>query len=316
MMTKKCLVLNNREPIPEDHLNDVTDLETVWYQKVGAAFSLDEAIAENPETQIIITTYMDLKAVHLQKLPALEAVITTTISTHFVDSGYCREHGIQIFNTENYTGASVAEHAVALMMSGMRKIPAIDYEVRHGNADCFDFPGVELAGKTAGIIGFGNIGAYVAQLLSGFNLTLQFYNRSPKTSAIAKAVDLDTLIATSDMIFMTLPLNHDSHHMINADALKRMKNSALLINISPDDVMDLPAVRDAVLQGEIGGIALDLLNVQLFLETPNSVLTSRRAWYTHECFARRIGMWKNTLVAYLNGQALKNQNTVDFVPIS
>ncbi len=313
---KKCLVINDREPIPEDHLNDVTELDTVWYQKTGEAFSLDEAIAQNLDTQIIVTTYMDLSAARLQQLPKLELVITTTISTHFVDSGYCREHGIQIVNTANYTGASVAEHAVALMMAGMRKIPAIDQQVRQGNTDCFDFPGTELSSKTTGIIGFGNIGAYTAQLLSGFNMQLQFYNRSPKTSPIAQAVDVDTLVETSDVVFLSLPLNNESRHIINAERLQRMKNTALLVNTSPDDVMDLAAVKAAVLNGDIGGIALDLLNANFFLECPNTILTPRRAWFTNECFTRRIGMWKDTLKGYLSGTQLDNQNAEDFVPIS
>lgn len=313
---KKCLILNNREPIPEDHLDDLkNDLVVVWYQKTDPDFSLTEAVAANPDTAIIITTYMDLTADYLRQMPQLEAIIATTISTHFIDSGYCREHGIQIFNTENYTGSSVAEHAVALMMAGMRKIPAIDAEIRQGNTNCFDLPGTELAGKTAGIVGFGNIGRYVAQLLSGFSMNLQYYNRSPRDTQLAEQVGLDTLLASSDVIIMTTPLNNDSHHMINTDALKRMKSSALLVNISPDDVMDMAAVRDALYSGDIGGVALDLLVVDFFLETPNTVLTSRRAWYTHECFNRRINQWKSTLQAHLAGKQQQSLDTLDFVPI-
>ncbi len=313
---KKCLVLNNREPIPEDHLNDLSgQLEIVWYQKTDPVFSLDKAVAEHPDTRLIITTYMDLTADYLRRMPQLEAIIATTISTHFIDSGYCREQGIQILNTENYTGSSVAEHAVALMMAGMRKIPSIDHEVRCGNTDCFDFPGAELAGKTAGIIGFGNIGSYIAQLLSGFNLRLQYYNRSLCESQIAEQVELNSLLQTSDMVFLATPLNNDSHHMINASALKRMKPTALLVNISPDEVMDMAAVRDALHAGDIGGAALDLLVVDFFLETPNTVLTSRRAWYTNECFNRRIQQWKRTLQNYLLGQRQESLVGLDFVPI-
>lgn len=313
---KKCLILNNREPIPEDHLSDLGDeLEVVWYQKTDPAFSLAEAVSANPDTAIVITTYMDLTADYLQKLSQLEAIIATTISTHFIDSGYCRKHGIQIFNTENYTGSSVAEHAVALMMAGMRKISAIDAEIRQGTTNCFDLPGTELAGKTAGIIGFGNIGRYVAQLLSGFNMNLQYYNRSPRDSQLAEQVGLDTLLTSSDVIIMTTPLNNDSHQMINADTLKLMKSDVLLVNISPDDVMDMAAVRDALHRGDIGGVALDLLVVDFFLETPNTVLTSRRAWYTRECFNRRINQWKATLQAYLDGKQQQSLNTLDFVPI-
>jgi len=301
-MKKKCLILNNREPIPENHLEDLeATLEVAWYQKTGDNFSLQD---------------MDLTAAYLQQMPNLEAIITTTISTHFIDSGYCRSHGIQIFNTENYTGSSVAEHAVSLMMAGMRKIPTIDHQVRQGNTDCFDYAGTELTGKTVGIIGFGNIGSYVAQLLSGFNMQLQYYNRSPRQTDLAKSVSLDTLIATSDVIFLTTPLNNDSHHMIDADALKRMKSQALLVNISPDDVMSMPDVRKALHQEEIGGVALDLLVVTEFLETPNTILTCRRAWYTNECFARRINQWKGILKNYLSGQQQKTLTDRDFVPIN
>lgn len=316
-MKKKCLILNDREPIPESHLEDLEDiLEVAWYQKIGDDFSLQEAVEAHADCHIIITTYMNLTANYLQQIPQLEAIIATTISTHFIDSGYCREHSIQIFNTENYTGSSVAEHAVALMMAGMRKIPAIDFQVRQGNTDCFDYPGTELAGKTAGIIGFGNIGRYVAQLLSGFNMQLQYYNRSSRETSLAKGVALDVLLSTSDVIFLTTPLNHDSHHMIDADALKRMRDNALLVNISPDDVMNMPDVRTALHQGEIGGVALDLLVVTEFLETPNTVLTSRRAWYTNECFARRIDQWKGVLHNYLLGKQRKTLTDQDFVPIN
>ncbi len=316
VMKKKCLVLNDREPIPENHLDDLSaQLTVAWYQKTAPDFSLAEAVAANPDTRIIITTYMDLTAEYLQQMPQLEAIIATTISTHFIDSGYCRAQGIQIFNTENYTGSSVAEHAVALMMAGMRRIPAIQQQVYSGNTDCFDLPGTELAGKTVGIIGFGNIGSYVAQLLSGFNLRLQYYNRSARKSEYATPVALPELLDTSDIVILTTPLNNDSHHIIDATALKRMKNSALLVNISPDDVMDMSAVRDALNVGEIGGIALDLLVVDFFLETPNTVLTSRRAWYTRECFTRRIEQWKATLSAYLQGQQQKSLSELDFVPI-
>nr|VFK43569.1 MAG: glycerate dehydrogenase/C-terminal binding protein [Candidatus Kentron sp. TC]VFK45079.1 MAG: glycerate dehydrogenase/C-terminal binding protein [Candidatus Kentron sp. TC]VFK58251.1 MAG: glycerate dehydrogenase/C-terminal binding protein [Candidatus Kentron sp. TC] len=315
-MKKKCLVLNDREPIPENHLDDLDDrLDVAWHQRTGADFSLAEAIATHADSHILITTYMDLNAGYLRRMPNLEAIITTTVSTHYVDSGYCGEHGIKIFNTENYTGASVAEHAVALMMSAARQIPAIDGEVRRGNTECFDYPGAELAGKTAGIIGFGNIGGYVAKLLSGFDMQLQYYNRSPRESALARAVDLETLLDTSDIVFLTVTLNNDSHHMIDETALRRMKSSALLVNISPDDVMDKAAVERALENGEIRGAAMDLLEPKLFLDTPRAILTVRRAWFTTECFARRIGMWKGILKSYLAGDRIKTVHDLDFVPI-
>ncbi|XCN71931.1 MAG: NAD(P)-dependent oxidoreductase [Candidatus Electrothrix aestuarii] len=147
-------------------------------------------------------------------------------------------------------------------------------------------------------------------------MTTQFYNRSKKENSIAQAVDLEILVETSDVIFLSSPLNHDSRHIINTERLQRMKRTVLLVNTSPDEVMDLAAVKAAVIKGDIGGIALDLLNADFFQDCPKTILTPRRAWYTNECFTRRIGMWKDTLIAYLSGTQLANQNTEDFVPIS
>ncbi len=315
-MKEKCLVLNDREPIPENHLDDLSEqLEVVWYQKTGQQFSLPEAIDTYADSHIIVTTYMNLTADYLRRMSQLKAIIATTISTHFIDSNYCCDQGIKIFNTKNYTGSSVAEHAVALMMSALRQIPAIDQPVRQGNPECFEYPGTELAGKVAGIIGFGNIGSYVAQLLSSFNMSVQYYNRSPKNSTLAQAVKLETLLDTSDIVFLTTPLNHDSYHIINANVLKQMKSSVLLVNISPDEVMDIAAVKQALEASEIRGAALDLLNTGYFANTPNTVLTQRRAWFTTECFRRRIDMWKQTLKNYLAGQQQTTVNDLDFVPI-
>jgi lactate dehydrogenase-like 2-hydroxyacid dehydrogenase len=316
-MKKKCLVLNNREPIPENFLADLeSQLEVVWYQKTDDIFSITEALEQNKDTHILITTYMDLCQKNLELLPSLEAIIATTISTHFIDSGYCQSNNIKIFNTANYTGSSVAEHAVALMMGAVRKLTEINQAVRVGNTQGFEYPGMELFGKTAGIIGLGNIGSYVAQMLSGFGMDIVYFNRSQKSSQIAKPVDLDTLVTTSDIIFLTLALNNASNEMMNEQVFDNMKTSAILVNVSPDDVIDKTALVKALSQGKIAYAALDLLNPEPYLHVSNTILTCRRAWYTNECFDRRIKLWKNTLTAYLSNQLQQETlNHLDFVQV-
>lgn len=316
-MKCKCLVLNNREPIPETLLSDVDDrLDVVWYQRTGTDFSLTLALQEHSDTKILISTYMDLCQENLEILASLEVIITTTISTHFVDSDYCKKKNIKIFNTANYTGSSVAEHAVALMMNATRKITDIGREVQTGNMQCFDYPGMELFGKTAGIIGFGEIGSYIARLLNGFGMDLIYVNRSKKNSPFANPVDLDTLVSHSDIVFLTLPLNNASHAIMNDAIFDKMKPTAILVNISPDDVIDRDALIQALQQEKIAYAAMDLLNPEYYIGVPHTILTPRRAWYTTECFDRRIHMWKQTLVDYLSSQLQQTSlDHLDFVQI-
>ena len=105
-MKCKCLVLNNREPIPETLLSDVDDrLDVVWYQRTGTDFSLTLALQEHSDTKILISTYMDLCQENLEILASLEVIITTTISTHFVDSDYCKKKNIKIFKLKCTQGS-------------------------------------------------------------------------------------------------------------------------------------------------------------------------------------------------------------------
>jgi lactate dehydrogenase-like 2-hydroxyacid dehydrogenase len=113
-MRKTCLILNNREPIPEDSLDSlISVLDTRWYQRPEETFSLMEALKDNADANILITTYMDLSAAHLSLLKHLEAIITTTTATEYVDRAFCDAHNIALLNTANYTGSSVAEFAYA-----------------------------------------------------------------------------------------------------------------------------------------------------------------------------------------------------------
>jgi len=139
--------------------------------------------------------------------------------------------------------------------------------------------------------------------------------RSPRPQTLARAVALAHLIETSDVVLLTLPLDRDSNHIIDADSLRRMRSTALLVNISPDDVTDPVAVREALLAGEIGGAALDLLRPEPFVDLPGTVITPRRAWHTNECFLRRIAQWKDTLARYLAGERQQNLNDGDFVRV-
>ncbi|MGB3508953.1 MAG: 2-hydroxyacid dehydrogenase [Microcoleaceae cyanobacterium] len=303
-MKKKCLILNNRELLPEDTLDSFKDrLEVLWYQNPDP-FKLTDVLKLYHNTQIIITTYMDLSADNLKILPSLEAIITTTTAVEYIDLDYCRTQGIQVMNTANYTGASVAEYLITVALCIAKKIIPINQKVHQRNFQCFDEIGIELVGKRAGVIGLGNIGTRVAQFAKAFGMEIVYYNRSKKEFKGGQQVDLNTLVSTADFIFVTPPLNQDSYEMIGKKEFTNMKKNCVLVSSSPDQIINFDALADALNNRKILGAGLDLLETdERYLQLPNLILTPRRANATQECLLeRRIGIWKDTLGAYLDNQ--------------
>lgn len=302
-MVKNCLFVNNREPYPETCFDSIPGIAMVWYQDHSEGFSLEEAIAKNPDTEILITTLMDWSAANLQKLPKLELIITITTGTDYIDKAYCQQHNIKVLNTPGFTGASVAEHAVALMLAAAKRLVDFNQKVRTGDFQIFEHQGIELFGSQAGIIGMGRIGSQVARMLQGFGMKIVYCNRKPKETNLAQSVDLETLLSTSDIIFLTLSLNPDSHHLLNHNTFAKVKPGAILVNISPDDLIEFSALQEALSNGRLSYAGLDIHHEDSrFLTLPNTVLTPRRAWYTQAAFERRIQIFTQTLADYMKAQ--------------
>lgn len=303
-MSKKCLFLNNREPYPENCFDPIPNINMVWVQNHHGGFSLEKALDDHPDTRILITTLMDLNAANLARLPQLELIITITTGTDYIDKAYCAAHHIKILNTPGFTGASVAEHAMALMLASAKRLADFNSKIRMGDFQIFEHQGIELFGRQAGIIGMGAIGSQVARMLQGFGIQVVYCNRRLKDNELGTQVDLDTLLANSDIIFLTLSLNADSRHLINATTLARVKLGTILINISPDELIDFSALHDALASGRLSYAGLDIHHEDSrFLSLPNTLLTPRRAWYTEDAFRRRIAIFTQTLADYMQEQS-------------
>lgn len=302
-MSKNCLFVNNREPYPETCFDRISGIDMVWYQDHSDRFSLKAAIANNPTTQILITTLMDWNASNLKQFPNLELIITITTGMDYIDQDYCRQHHIKVLNTPGFTGTSVAEHAVALMLAAAKRLVDFNRKIRTGDYQIFEHQGIELFGARAGIIGMGRIGSQVARMLQGFGIEVVYCNRSQKTSDLGVQVELDTLLSTSDIIFLTLSLNETSRQMLDREAIAKVKQGTILINISPDELMEFSALESALTSGKLSYAGLDIHHEDdRFLNLPNAILTPRRAWYTQAAFQRRIEIFSQTLANYMQTQ--------------
>lgn len=221
-----------------------------------------------------------------------------------VDLAAARDLGITVARVPAYSPASIAEHTAALILSLNRKIHKAYLRVREGNFALDGLLGFDLSGKTVGIVGTGRIGIGVARIMKGFGCEILACDPAVNEELQAlggRYVDLPELLAQSDIVTLHCPLSPDTHHLIDAEAILRMKPNAMLINTSRGAVVDTRALIGGLKRGEIGSVGLDVYEEEgdLFFENlsdtmiqddvfarlltfPNVLITGHQAFFTQE----------------------------------
>lgn len=221
-----------------------------------------------------------------------------------VDLKAAREHGIAVARVPAYSPHAVAEHTFALILSLVRKVHRAYNRVREGNFLLDGLMGFDLAGKTVGIIGAGNIGSVVAKIAAGFECRVLAFDpvRRPECECLGvEYVGIDALLERSEIVTLHCPLNGSTRHLIGAGAIKRMKPGAILVNTSRGAVVDTKAVIDALKRRRLGGLAIDVYEEEdaLFFENrsdqailddqfarlltfPNVLITGHQGFFTVE----------------------------------
>ena len=212
-----------------------------------------------------------------------------------VDLESAKKHGAVVCNVPAYSTNAVAQHTFAFMLNHCNKIAEYAQTVDNGawvNYKLFSYFGIptyELAGKTIGIVGYGDIGKKVAQIAKTFDMNVVTYTRSPqKVTDDTKVCTFDKLLEVSDFVSLHCPLTKDNEKMINADALRKMKSTALLINTARGGLVDEQALADALNNGEIAGACIDALTYEPMREdcplrnAKNCTITPHVAWAPKE----------------------------------
>ncbi|MCS7133270.1 MAG: D-2-hydroxyacid dehydrogenase [Candidatus Caldarchaeum sp.] len=216
-------------------------------------------------------------------VPVLKVVGRAGVGLDNVDLEAAAKHGVKVVNTPESSTNSVAELVIGLMIAVARKIAWCDKVMRVGKWPKGEAMGVELAGKTLGVIGFGRIGRKVAEIAHAMGMKIIAYDviEIPK-EVLAKTetrmVTLEELLRNSDVITLHVPLTPETRHLINAEKIAMMKPSAILINASRGEVVDEEALVDALKNGRIAGAGLDVYEKEpptgsKLLELENVVLT-------------------------------------------
>lgn len=219
--------------------------------------------------EYIFVSATDVDGDLIRSAPHLKMIQKWGVGVDRIDLQAAAEKGIAVAITNGANAIPVAEHTVLLMLATLRKLPLAHNSLVQGQwitaklrAMCF-----QLDGKTVGLFGFGNIAQAVAKRLAGFNVRILYYSRNPVSSALERDlgvtwVDLDTLLTQSDILSLHATLNSESKHIINAQALEKMKASAILINTSRGDLVDELALIQALQNGLLRGAGLDTFSIE------------------------------------------------------
>ncbi len=225
-----------------------------------------------------------------------------------VDIEAAQDLGISVGRVPAYSPHAVAEHAAALILALNRKIHRAYARVREGNFSLEGLMGFDLAGRTVGIVGTGKIGTVFARIMSGFRCRLLANDPFPNQECHAlgvEYVDADRLFSESDIVAIHAPLTPESFHLIDGRALERMKQGAMLVNTSRGALIDTRAVIDALKDGSLGSLGIDVYEEEadLFFEDlsqeiirddvfarlltfPNVLVTAHQAFFTQEAVGR------------------------------
>ena len=262
------------------------------------------------DADIIITQFCPMSKKVIDNCPNLKAIGVLRGGIENINKTYASEKGILVFNTPGRNATAVADFTVGMLLSEVRNIAKAHAEMKKGNW-VHDFANasyvMDLEGKTAGIIGYGNIGAKVAKRLKAFGVEVIAYDPYYKGDEV-KLVDLPTLMKESDFVLVHYRLTEETKHMINKELIGMMKPTAYLINTARSGLVDEKALADALNNHKIFGAALDVFDLEPpgadypLVKCDNVTITPHLAGSTKDAFLNSPLLLANEMKKAFKGE--------------
>jgi D-lactate dehydrogenase len=253
-----------------------------------------------------------------------------------VDIEIAHQNNIKVLRVPAYSPHAVAEHALALILTLNRKTHKAYIRVREGNFSLERLTGFELNGKTIGVIGTGRIGAIFAKFMQGFGCRILAYDKYPNKDLVDAGIEYCTLndvFKLSDIISLHCPLTPETNKIINRDSISLMKKGVMVINTSRGKLIDTDAAIDALKDGQIGYLGIDVYEqeenlffkdlseivipddkISRLMTFPNVLITSHQAFFTDNALTQIAGTTLQNLTDYVNGEInVHNEVTVEMV---
>ena len=274
-----------------------------------------EVVERAHDAEIIVTNKVTLTRQTLEQLPNLRLICVLATGYNTIDTLAARDLGITVCNVPAYSTDSVAQMVFALILNMTNRVAHYARQTREGRWSaapdfCYwDLPVSELAGKTLGIVGLGHIGAKVASIAREFGMDVFAFTSKNSTDLpdYIQKTTLDGLFGVSDILTLHCPLTPDTHELINARTLARMKRGALLVNTGRGPLVNEADVAEALASGQLGGYGADVMCSEppaadnpLFAQ-PNAFITPHIAWASVEARQRLLNATFDNIRAFQDG---------------
>ena len=264
-ITSPRIVVCGRIPAPAiDTLHTAGEVWAWDRDEVIPADVRDWELATTDAAVTLLTDRVDMA--FLDAAPRLRIVANVAVGYNNIDVEACRERGVVVTNTPGVLTDATADLAMALILMTTRRLGEGERLIRSGSAwqwGMFMMLGTGVQQRRLGIIGMGGIGTALARRAQAFGMTIAYHNRSPISAEVAgeldaERLDLDELLATSDIVSLNCPYSEATHHLIDGRALRMMRDDAVLINTARGPVVDEAALVNALREGFIGAAGLDV----------------------------------------------------------
>jgi glycerate dehydrogenase len=281
------------------------------------ATDLEAILPRIREAQIVVSNKVPLDRETLQQAPDLKLICIAATGTDKIDLPAARELGIQVSNVVGYATPAVVQHVFSLLLALTTRLIPYYQEVRsgawqaQGNFCLLNHPISELAGKTLGILGYGELGRGVAKVAECFGMKVLVAQRPGSGQSLPDRLPLGELLPRVDALSLHIPLAENTHNLIGAAELALLRPGAFLINTSRGGIVDEQALADSLCSGHLGGAGMDVLsqepppdnNPLLAKDIPNLILTPHTAWASREARQRLLDEIAQNITAFRRGEA-------------
>jgi glycerate dehydrogenase len=312
----------------DGYVENPGDLSWEELEKLGNLTVYDRTEAKDVISRIknvpyIYTNKTAITREIMDASPELKFIGMLSTGYNVVDVVAGKEKGITVCNVPTYGTYAVAQFAIALLLELCHHIGHHDRRVKEGewsnNIDwCFwEYPLIELAGKTMGIIGLGKIGFTTAQIAQAMGMKVLAYDQYPNKElecSTLQYVELEQLFSESDVITLHCPLFESTKGIINKTAIQKMKNGVLIINNSRGPLIIEEDLHEALVSGKVAGAGLDVLSVEpptsdnILMSSPNCIITPHISWAPKEARARLMDVAVNNLKEFISGNIVNQVN--------
>lgn len=286
-----------------------------WTVAVVDESDVETFEAELADADVLLHVLCPIGRAQMEKAPKLKLIQKIGVGIDTIDTAAAEDLGIGVANMPGTNSQAVAELSIGLMLSVLRQIPMFDAAMRAGTGWSMDPAQLErsgeIAGRTVGFVGFGEVPRRMVPILTGFGAKIIYHDRVEHDGSNATKRSLDEVLAEADILSLHVPLVDDTRDLIRAENIAKMKDGAVLINTARGGLVNEADLFDALESGKLLGAGLDVLNTEPapadtpLLSLPNVIALPHVAWLTPETITRSLDVaFRNAAIATTGGDLI------------